>query len=401
MLKTALKRLGQLFGLLLIAGFVILNIDYWNDPVYWRRWWDIVTHLEPDHMNFSPTASVESGEIYALPVANAGTLTIAPEALRAAENFAAELDSFALVIVHRGVVQTEWYAPGWNRDRLTQSQSMNKTVSAIMTGLAIEDGYIDSVDDPIGKYLAEWQGDPRGEITIENLLVMSSGLAQYHFSLNPFAKDTAFRFLNSRDRTAVVMNTPLAWQPGSKFDYNDINAQLIGMIVERAAGRPYTGYLQDRFWDPLGGQHAEFWLDHEAGLAMTACCLLGSPIDWAKIGVMLANGGRINGREVVPGDWINRMIEPSGLYSGYGYLTWLGKGLMEDGRGKEGVERTQAEPFLAPGLFILMGYGGQRVYIDREHDLVVVRLGPFSGMQPLKPTWDNAYLLNTAIRGIQ
>jgi CubicO group peptidase (beta-lactamase class C family) len=396
-----MKRLGQFLGLLFLVGFIFLNIDYWGDPVYWRRWWDIVTHMAPDHMNFSPTASIESANKLELPVADATELTISPDALRAAEEFAADFDSFGFIVVHRGVIQTEWYGPGWSRDRLTQSQSMNKTVTAMMMGMAIEDDYVNSVNDPIGKYLEEWQGDPRGDMTIENLLFMSSGLAQYRFSLNPFAKDTAFRFLNSQDRTAIVLNTALEWSPGSRFDYNDINAQLTGMIVERATGMPYTEYLQDRLWGPMGGQFAELWLDREDGLAMTACCLLASAIDWAKIGVMLQNGGRINGRQVVPAQWVERMIEPSPRYSGYGYLTWLGQGLMDEGPGKIGIERQQEEPFLAPEMFYLSGYGGQRVYVDRENELVVVRLGPFSGMQPLKPDWDNAVLLNTIIRGIR
>jgi CubicO group peptidase (beta-lactamase class C family) len=396
-----LKRIGQLLGLTFLVGFIYLNVDYWSDPVYWRRWWDIVTHLSPDYMNFSPTAGLESRSRLELPVADSQDLTIAPDALRTAEDIAAGLDSFAFVVVHRGVVQTEWYGPGWNRDRLTQSQSMNKTVSAMMLGIAIEDGYVGSVSDPIGKYLTEWDGDPRGEITIENLLFMSSGLAQYRFSLNPFAKDTAFRFLNSGDRTAVVLNTALEWAPGSRFDYNDINAQLMGMIIERAAGRPYADYLQERLWDPMGGQFAELWLDREGGLAMTACCLLASAIDWAKIGIMLEDGGRIDGHQIVPEKWVDDMTAPSPRYSGYGYLTWLGQGLMDDGPGKVGLERFQDEPFLAPDMFYLSGYGGQRVYIDRDNQLVVVRLGPFSGMQPLKPHWDNAVLLNTIIRGVR
>lgn len=395
-----MKRLGQILGLLLIGGFIYLNIHYWQDPIFWHRWWDVMTHSDPAHMNFSPTVSVESDAIFELPVADETTLTVSPEALRAVEEFAAEFDSFGLVVVHRGVVQTEWYGPGWDRDRLTQSQSMIKTVTAIMIGLAIEDGFVGSVDDRIGNYLDEWRDDPRGDITIENLLFMSSGLAQYRFSLNPFATDTAFRFLYSRDRAPVVLGTALEWEPGSKFDYNDINAQLAGMVVERAVGRPYAEYLQERFWNPLGGQHAEFWLDHEDGLVMTACCLLGSPADWAKIGVMMLNGGRIDGRQVVPEQWIERMIEPSPHYAGYGYLTWLVKGLMAEGQGKESVERNMTEPFLSVGMFNLSGYGGQRVYVDRENELVVVRLGPYSGMQPLKPHWDNAFLPNTIVRGI-
>jgi CubicO group peptidase (beta-lactamase class C family) len=396
-----IKRIFQLFGLLCLAGFIYLNVNYWEDPVFWRRWWDTVTHLEPDHMNFAPTVSVKSSRIHEIPVAAHAALTIAPAALRSAEAYAAEMDSFGLIVVHRGRVQTEWYASGWNRGRLTQSQSMNKTVSALMIGLAMEDGFVSSTDDAVGTYFPEWRDDPRGDITIENLLVMSSGLAQSRFTLNPFAADTSFRFLFSRERAPVVLGTDLEWRPGSKFDYNDINAQLAGMIVERAAGKPYAEYLQDRLWEPLGGQHAEFWLDRENGLAMTACCLLGSPVDWAKIGLMMKDGGRFNGQQIIPEDWVERMISPSAAYAGYGYLTWLGAGVMDDGPGRPEIERNQSEPFLSQDMFYLSGYGGQRVYVSREKDLVIVRLGPFAGMQPLNPEWDNAYLLNTIIRGIR
>jgi len=344
---------------------------------------------------------VRSSNVHEIPVADNDLLTIAPQALRAAEAYAAEMDSFGLVVVHRGLVQTEWYAPGWNRDRLTQSQSMNKTVSALMMGFAIADGFVSSTADMVGAYLSEWRDDPRGEITIENLLVMSSGLSQSRFTLNPFAADSSFRFLFSRERAPVVLDTRLEWGPGSKFDYNDINAQLVGMIVERAAGKPYVEYLQEKLWQPLGGQHAEFWLDQEEGLAMTACCLLGSPVDWAKIGLMMKDGGRFNNHQIIPEQWIERMITPSGKFSGYGYLTWLGAGVMDDSPDTVEVERNQSERFLARDMFYLSGYGGQRVYVSRDEDLVIVRLGPFAGMQPLNPGWDNAYLLNTIIRGIR
>jgi CubicO group peptidase (beta-lactamase class C family) len=74
---------------------------------------------------------------------------------------------------------------------------------------------------------------------------------------------------------------------------------------------------------------------------------------------------------------------------------------MEDGPGKDAIDRNMSEPFLGDRMYMLLGYGGQRVYVDPENDLVVVRLGPSKGMQPLKPHWDNAYLINTAIRGIR
>ena len=208
-----IRPVSRFLGLLCLAGFIYLNVNYWQDPVFWPRWWDTVTHLEPDYLNFSPTVGFHSSTIRELPVADSASLSVEPDALRAAEAFAAKMDSFGLVVVHRGHVQTEWYAPGWSRDHLTQFQSMNKTVSALMMGQAIADGFVSAPGDAVSDYLAEWRNDPRGEITIENLLVMSSGLAQSRFTLNPFAPDSSFRFLFSRDRAPVVMSTKLEWAP--------------------------------------------------------------------------------------------------------------------------------------------------------------------------------------------
>lgn len=394
------RRLLQLLGLLLLAGFVYLNVDYWRDPVYWRRWWDIVTHLEPDYMNFSPTAALGSGRPVALPRAAAAGRSISTEALAAARDYAAAFDSFALEVVQAGRVQDEWYAPGWSPQRLTQSQSMMKTITGLMVGIAIADGHIASVNDPVGRYIEEWRDDPRGAITIENLLQMSSGLGHYRFTLNPFARDSAFRFLNASDRTAVVLRTPLEWAPGSRFDYNDVDAQLAGIVVERASGQPYAGYLQARLWGPMGGQHAEVWLDREGGSVMTACCMLASPRDWAKIGLLMKDRGRFNERQIVPAAWVDAMLAPSPAYAGYGYFTWLAAG-MGDRAADPADESWQSEPMLAEDLFILQGHGGQRVYVSRAQDLVIVRLGPFSGFQPLRPGWDNSFLPNTLIRGLK
>ncbi len=389
----------KLVFLALLAAAAWLNIDYWRDPVYWRRWWDTLTHLEPDYLNLSPTVVIQSGRSAFLPAASADELTIDPEALHRAEQYAAEFDSFALIVVHEGAVQTEWYSQAWRRDKQAQSQSMMKTVTAIMAGLAIADGHIASVEDPIGLYLQEWQDDPRGKITLANLMQMSSGLATYEFSLNPFRRDTAFRFLFSADREAVALSTKLAWTPGSRFEYNDINAQLAGILIERAVGQDYVDYLRERLWDPLGGQYSEIWLDRPDGNAMTACCFLAAPIDWAKIGVMLKDQGLFNGRQVVPAQWVADMLSPSVQQTAYGYFTWLGAG-SDAVPSVSPNELAYSEPFASDDLFMLLGHGGQRVYVSRSDDLVIVRQGPFHGIQPLKDGWDNSRLPNMLRAGI-
>lgn len=401
--KSPRRRSRLVFAVLLvIAAAIGFNLVYWNDSVYWQRWWDTMTHLQPDHMNFSPTVTVGGkGEPFELPVASPGGTTIPDGALRAAERYAAEFDSHALIVVHWGVIQTEWYAPGWSRETPTQSQSMHKTVAALLVGTALAAGHIRSVEDPVGNYLPEWADDPRGAIRIRDLLEMTSGLALYRFSFNPFIRDSAFRFLFSSDRTAVYLATPLVSAPGETFEYNDINAALIGLILQRATGRSYRDWLDGRLWAPMGGQRAEVWLDREGpgSLAMAACCLLAPAMDWARIGVLMKDRGVLRGVPIIPPSWIDAMTAPSPRYGGYGYFTWLGAGL---GNGPhEDLERRQSEPFLADDVFMLLGRGGQRVYVSRSHDLVVVRLGPHNGPEPLKPEWDNTRLMNLLLGSLQ
>ncbi|MBM4197862.1 MAG: serine hydrolase [Gammaproteobacteria bacterium] len=395
------RFLRRLLGATALACFVWLNVDYWRDPVYWRRWWDTMSHMDAEYLNLAPLDAVAAEPAPPLAAAAGDGLTVSESALRAAEAYAASFDSFAFIAVHRGVVQTEWYRPDRKPADLTQSQSMMKTVTALMIGAAIEDGLIGSLDDPIGNYFEEWQDDPRGRITIRNLLNMSSGLGKYEFSLNPFTQASAFRFLFSSERDPVVFGTPLEWEPGSKFDYNDANAQLAGMLVQRVLDEPYATYLSRRLWGPVAGETGYVWMDRSGGNAMTACCMVAPAMAWARIGVMLKDGGRYAGRQVVAEQWIEELIRPSAVADRYGLFTWLAGGLNKFAVGETTMDYGMTEPFDDPQAFMLLGLGGQRVYVSRALDLVIVRMGPFSGYQPLKPGWDNSRLFNLIARGIK
>jgi len=394
-----MKRIFQAFALFLAAGLAYLSFDYWQDPVYWRRWADLFSNPDPAHMNFKPVEIVDGGGVFEFPRATDANRSIDPAAIAEAEAYAAEYESFALIVLHKGVVQSEWYNDGWTPDRITQSQSMHKSIAALMLGAAIEEGSVGPLETPVKTYLPEWQDDPRGDITLRQLIVMSSGLAKYEFTLNPFNKNSSFRFLNSADRTPILLKTALEWEPGSKFDYNDVNAALVGLIIERATGKSYGTFLQEKLWIPMGGQEAQVWLDQEDGLAMTACCLLAPAMDWVRMGAMMKDGGRINGNQIVSSEFIDDMITADELNPRYGYFTWLGREPDAEA-GIGAMEISQSEPYAADDVFMFLGYGGQRMYASRDKDLVVVRLGPHSGYMPLKPGWDNAFLFNRLARGI-
>lgn len=397
-MKKLLKYLLVLFAAGFITIIVFFIYEYVSDPLYWRRYFSMLRFQGDTPISwFSPTETITSENVFELNVALERNRSISNDALEKARHYAEEYGSYALIIYHKEAIQLEWYRDGHDRDSLTQSQSMHKSLLPILIRAAMADGTIDSIHEPIGKYITEWQKDKRGEITIYQLMIMSSGLKKYDFTLNPFGD--SLRWLSSGDTTSVLLRTPQVIPAGEVFQYNDLNALLLGRIVERATGVHYSKYLQEKIWSPMGGQTSRIWIDHEGGAAMTACCLLSPARNWIRIGMMFKDGGRVNGNQIVDPEWIDEMITPSSLNPYYGYQIWLGYQTNNPRPGAGGY--WQSEPFMANDVFYGSGYGAQRFYVSREKDLVIVRVGPSSGPKSLKDGWDNAFLVNTIIRGIK
>ncbi|MBT8423289.1 MAG: serine hydrolase, partial [Gammaproteobacteria bacterium] len=237
---------------LLIVVCIVVSVVYWDDPWLWRKYVGFFSSGSPTEVEpLTPDEEIRGDGSYVLPVATEAERVIPAATLDAMHAYAAEFGSHALITVHKGIIQDEWYAPHWERDNLTQSQSMHKSLLGLLIGVAIEDGVIESVDQPVGAWVTEWAGDPRGEITLRNLLYMSSGLGQYEFTLNPF--DDGIRWLNSGRSIEPILRTPLAdWAQGSKWDYNNINSELLGLVLERAYGQRYAEILRDKLWLPMG-----------------------------------------------------------------------------------------------------------------------------------------------------
>lgn len=392
--------------LILLFVFVLVSVVYWQDPWLWRKYVGFFSSGSPTEVEeLTPDEEVRGDGSYVLPVAAPAERTISQAALNEMHAYAEEFGSHALITVHNGVIQDEWYASHWSADKLTQSQSMHKSLMGLFVGMAIEDGVIASVDEPVGKWVTEWAADPRGEITLRNLMYMSSGLGQYAFTLNPF--DDGIRWLNSGRSIEPILRTPLAdWEQGSRWDYNNINSELLGIVLERAYGMRYADILRDKLWLPMGGDVARVHLDSPGGLAYTSCCLAAPAMDWARIGMLLLNKGVVNGRRLVSEAWIDEMIKPFANGSFYGYQVWLGYddpplGLdsADASAGSSGAMATEA--FAARDTWMTWGRGQQHVYVVPSRDLIVVRLGPALGRQPIKPGYDVPRLVNLAVRGLQ
>lgn len=322
---------------------------------------------------------------------------IAKAAFDDAAAWAEAQGSTALIVAHRGRIIFERYWHGDGRDTRFNPQSMSKTLTALLIGTAIDRGEIASVDDPVGRYLREWRGDPRGAITVRQLLQMASGLAQvdagHGYALTPDNPAVGQHF--GSDFVGPMLALRLAGNPGAKFDYNNNDNLALGLLLERATGERYATLLSERLFKPLGLADASLYMDRPGGFPMTSCCVFSRPVDWIPIGQLIAERGMAGGRRIASAGWIDAMTTASPSYAGYGYQVWLGD--QQVGGVPllvPGVIPWASERFAAPRVVFLHGHGSQRVWIMPDAELVVVRAGRIwpSG-------WDEAAIPNKLWRG--
>ena len=319
-------------------------------------------------------------------LAKATSSSIPQSSLEEISAYAKAADSSALLVMHQGDLIWERYWGNFTPTSTSNSMSLSKTIVALLIGIAIEEGHIESELEPVANYIPEWSKDERSEITLQDLLYMQSGLRNQDNSDNPFS-DLVQMYANS-DVDAVALKIPAVQSSGQVFDYNNANTQILSEVLERATGEKFSNYLSSRLWQPLHANNASLWLDRPQGNPKPFCCLFATPKDWARVGQLFLDRGKVNGQQVVPYAWLEKMILPSPLSSNYGYHIWL-KARTEE---KPGVyERASSKAFLAQDTFYLNGASKQRVYIIPSHELVIVRIGE----QPQQ--WDDSFIPNTLV----
>jgi CubicO group peptidase (beta-lactamase class C family) len=324
-------------------------------------------------------------------IAQAPPDTIEPQALAAAEAYAARTNSVALLVYHRGALRYEKYWPGFDRNFRTDPFSAHKTVMGLLVGAAIADGLIKSVEEPAATYIPEWRNDERSRIRIKDLLQMSSGL-----ELPVFGTWRGLRITFGSDLPSVVLGLKAEKPPGTDFQYSNANAQLLGIVLQNASGRRYAQYLSERLWSRIGAPSASVWLDHEGGMPRTFCCIYTTARGWLQVGRIIMEGGRSGGEQVLPEAWIREMTTPAATNPNYGYQIWLGSPPGKERKyNDKTVKAFHSEPYVAADIRYIDGFGGQRVYMVPSQELIIVRTGEAVF------DWDDAVIPNAILRGLR
>jgi len=290
----------------------------------------------------------------------------------------------------------EKYFDDYNAETISDTQSMHKTVLAMMVGIAIDEGIIESVNEPASKHLIEWRDDSRNQITIKHLLQQSSGLDYPEFSFHPLSEFN--QLMLGEDVTKMTLRQIAYRQPNEIFEYNGVNPQNLGLLLQRAYDKRYADLLSEKIWQKVAQDDASVVLDSDKNqMPRTYCCLNATARDWLRIGTIILNEGKFKDEQIVSKSWINEMKTPSITNPNYGYLTWLGTEHQENRiyNPKSTATGIHGEPFDDKDIIYLDGFGGQRVYVIPSKKLVIVRTG--AGQME----WDDSVLPNTISRGIR
>jgi CubicO group peptidase (beta-lactamase class C family) len=284
----------------------------------------------------------------------------------------------AFIVIRDDQVLYEDYFNGYARDSLCTAWSLSKSVISALVGIAIYERYIKSLDDPITNYLPELKERGFAAITIRNLLTMGSGI-EYRIAFFPWDEFVlAGYYPNIRE--LLLSDLKIMEPPGQSFHYNNFNAELIGMILERTTGRRPSQYLQEKIWKPIGMEYPATWsIDGEPdGFELTPILLNARAIDLAKFGRLYLNHGNWDGKEIVPQNWVvdSTVRDPNDHRPWETFSRWQDNG----GYYKYfwwGISRGKND-------YGYMGIGtyGQFIFVSPRTKVVIVRTADEDGIDP-------------------
>ena len=282
--------------------------------------------------------------------------------------FMAGQRSANLLIVQGGKLRLERYGLGFDQHGRWTSFSVAKSFTSTLAGAAVKDGFIKSLDDKVSQYIPEMKGSAYDDVSVRQLLTMTSGVAWNEDYADP-SSDVA-RFNNHQPEAGVdalvsyLRGLPRAAPAGERWNYSTGETNLVGVLINRATGRTLADYLEEKVWRPAGMQQDGTWLLSKSGQEISGCCIQAAARDYARFGQFILEGARAGGAagtSILPDGWLQEAtrkhadIDVPGR--GYGYQWWT----YDDGS------------YSARGIF------GQGIFIDPQRQLVIVTNANWAG----------------------
>lgn len=273
--------------------------------------------------------------------------------------------SAALLVVHDSKLRLERYGLGFDGSGRWTSFSVAKSFTSTLVGAALKDGSIKSLDDKVSLYIPDLKGSAYDEVSVRQLLTMTSGV-KWNEDYDDPNSDVA-KFNNHKPEAGMealvsyMRKLPREVPAGTRWLYSTGETNLVGMLVQQATKKPLATYLAEKVWGPAGMEQQATWLLSKTGQEIGGCCVQASPRDYARMGQFILNGAKVNGQSIVPEDWLaqatTKRADIGTPGRGYGYQWWT----YDDGS------------FTARGIF------GQGIFIDPKRKLVIVSNANWGG----------------------
>lgn len=278
----------------------------------------------------------------------------------------------AYLVIRNDSLLYEEYRDGWTPETLSNIFSATKSIVGLLIGIAYDEGYIESLDDKVSKYLPEFKEGDKDKITIRHLLTMSSGL-DWDEAYTALVSKTTEAYYGDNIR-ALVMNLEVAEEPGKKYSYKSGDTQILSFVLEAALNKEHkekeyvtiSDYAQEKLWQPVQACNDALWnLDREGGDEKTYCCFNTTARDMAHLARLILHNGKWNGKQVISEKYLQEAISPAvyleneftdGPLDYYGFQIW--------------IMHYKGMQFPA-----FRGLGGQYIFAIPQKNAIVVRLG--------------------------
>lgn len=273
--------------------------------------------------------------------------------------------SSSLLVIHDGKLRLERYGLGFDGFGRWTSFSVAKSATSLLVGAAIKDGHIQSMDDKVSAYIPEMKGSAYDDVSVRQLLTMTSGVQWNEDYADP--KSDVAQFNNHKPEEGVdalvsyLRRLPRAAPPGTRWNYSTGETNLVGVLVTRAVKRPMATYLSEKIWVPAGMEQKATWILSRTGQEIAGCCIQAAARDYARLGLFVLNGAPASARgaagqvgpSILPDGWLAEATTeraPTGQPGrGYGYMWWT----------------------FADGTYMARGIFGQGIFIDPARKLVI------------------------------
>ena len=311
-----------------------------------------------DDLNLFETRTVKTNKPIEWPNASSYNKKPIPTKL---ETTLKQYESIAFLVIKNDSVKYEYYWDGYNDSSMTNSFSMAKSFISVLTGIALKEGNIKSLDQKVGDFIPEYKDGNRSKLTIRHLLTMSAALSWEESYMNPLGPTTEAYY--GDDLNGLILKQEVVEEPGKKFNYQSGVTQLLTMVLEKATSMKVSDYASQKLWQPLNAVHDAKWsLDKKDGTEKSYCCFYSNARDFARIGSLYLHIGNWKGTQIVDTNYVLESVTPYPLDNNgkpneiYGYQWWVGN-------------------YSGKKVFYCRGILGQYICVIPDENIVFVRLG--------------------------